>query len=190
MAPFSDDTSRHFANGQFHDFDFRDNGHDHGAQGAAVLRNSRAGNDAAPASTTSSVSAHDIGITTPLNERSDHGDRIERGAACSTMPSGMASSPTAGRGTIRCHPRSQDKDGNVHGQAERAWPKQVITAQEAYLITFILTDYFEPVEPGLEQAFAGKSGTTNNYRDAWMMADRRTCDWRMGGPYPDSGTRT
>jgi len=46
----------------------------------------------------------------------------------------------------------------------------VITAQEAYLITYILKDYSSQWNLGWNKPFAGKSGTTNNYRDAWMMA--------------------
>jgi membrane peptidoglycan carboxypeptidase len=46
----------------------------------------------------------------------------------------------------------------------------VISAQEAYLITHILKDYSSQWNLGWNKPLAGKSGTTNNYRDAWMMA--------------------
>src|SRR5256886_8052733 len=48
--------------------------------------------------------------------------------------------------------------------------KQVISAQEAYLITYILKDYSGAWNLGWNKPFAGKSGTTNDYHDAWMMA--------------------
>jgi membrane peptidoglycan carboxypeptidase len=48
--------------------------------------------------------------------------------------------------------------------------KQVLTPQEAYLITYILKDYSRAWNLGWNKPFAGKSGTTNDYHDAWMMA--------------------
>jgi membrane peptidoglycan carboxypeptidase len=48
--------------------------------------------------------------------------------------------------------------------------KQVLTPQEAYLITYILKDYSSAWNLGWNKPFAGKSGTTNDYHDAWMMA--------------------
>jgi membrane peptidoglycan carboxypeptidase len=64
----------------------------------------------------------------------------------------------------------KDKDGNVLDKPNAPGAKQVISAQEAYLITFILRDYSSQWNLGWNKPFAGKSGTTNNYRDAWMMA--------------------
>jgi len=46
----------------------------------------------------------------------------------------------------------------------------VLTPQEAYLITYILKDYSSAWNLGWNKPFAGKSGTTNDYHDAWMMA--------------------
>src|SRR5436190_1952139 len=92
MGNLLDDTSRHFAGGQFHDFDFRD-----------------------------------MGIIT-------------------------------------------DRSGNTLDTPSPPKAKQVLTAQEAYLITYILKDYSSTWGLGWNRPFAGKSGTTNNYHDAWMMA--------------------
>lgn len=64
----------------------------------------------------------------------------------------------------------KDKDGNTLDKPNAPGGKQVISAQEAYLITFILKDYSSQWNLGWNKPFAGKSGTTNNYRDAWMMA--------------------
>jgi membrane peptidoglycan carboxypeptidase len=64
----------------------------------------------------------------------------------------------------------KDKDGNTLENPNKPQGKQVITAQEAYLITYILKDYSSHWNLGWNKPFAGKSGTTNNYRDAWMMA--------------------
>src|SRR5207253_2081375 len=91
MGNLLDDTSRHFAGGQFHDFDLRD-----------------------------------LGIT--------------------------------------------DRSGNTLDTPSPPKPKQVLTPQEAYLITYILKDYSSTWGLGWNRPFAGKSGTTNNFRDAWMMA--------------------
>jgi membrane peptidoglycan carboxypeptidase len=64
----------------------------------------------------------------------------------------------------------KDRDGNTLDKPNASEGKRVISAQEAYLITYILNDYSTQWNLGWNKPFAGKSGTTNNYRDAWMMA--------------------
>src|ERR671937_410563 len=64
----------------------------------------------------------------------------------------------------------RDLQGNVLDKPTSPQGKRVISEQEAYLITYILKDYSSAWNLGWNKPFAGKSGTTNNYHDAWMMA--------------------
>ena len=166
-----DDTSRHFANGQFHDFDFRDMGMITAHKALLLSRNIPALETMQAAGVDNVVNlAHDMGITTPL--KSEVTTAI--GSSEVRLLEHAVGYGVFANGGTRHDPVSllevKDKDGNTLEKPNSSQGKQVISAQEAYLITFILKDYSSQWNLGWNKPFAGKSGTTNNYRDAWMMA--------------------
>jgi membrane peptidoglycan carboxypeptidase len=64
-----------------------------------------------------------------------------------------------------------DRSGHVLDKANLDQGGQRVVSQaEAYLVTYILKDYSAVWHLGWNRPMAGKSGTTNNYHDAWMMA--------------------
>jgi penicillin-binding protein 1A len=63
-----------------------------------------------------------------------------------------------------------DQHGNLLDKPNQGDTPQVISQQEAYLITYILKDYSRQWNLGWNRPMAGKSGTTNDFKDAWMMA--------------------
>jgi membrane peptidoglycan carboxypeptidase len=171
MGNMLDDTSRHFAGGQFHDFDFRDMGLITAHKALLLSRN-------IPALETMQLAgisdvtqlAKDMGITTKLK------DEVTTAIGSSEvrlLDHAVGYGVFANGGT-RHDPVSvleiRDSQGNVLDKPSSPEAKQVISAQEAYLITFILKDYSSAWNLGWNRPFAGKSGTTNNFRDAWMMA--------------------
>jgi membrane peptidoglycan carboxypeptidase len=166
-----DDTSRHFANGQFHDFDFRDMGIITAHKALLLSRNIPALETMQAAGVDNVVNfAHDMGITTPL--KSEVTTAI--GSSEVRLLDHAVGYGVFANGGTRHDPVSllevKDRDGNTLTNPNPPQPKQVISAQEAYLITYILKDYSSQWNLGWNKPFAGKSGTTNNYRDAWMMA--------------------
>jgi membrane peptidoglycan carboxypeptidase len=171
MGNLLDDTSRHFANGQFHDFDNRDMGIITAHKALLLSRN-------IPALETMQLAgigdvtqfAHDMGITTPLkNEVTTAIGSSEVRLLDHAVGYGVFAT-----GGTRHDPVSvlevKDIQGNTLDKPNPPSGKQVISPQEAYLITYILKDYSSAWNLGWNKPFAGKSGTTNDFRDAWMMA--------------------
>ena len=171
MGNMLDDTSRHFAGGQFHDFDFRDMGMITAHNALLLSRNIPALEAMQAAGVDNVVNfAKDMGITTPL--KSEVTTAI--GSSEVRLLDHAVGYGVFANGGTRHDPVSilevTDKDGNTLDKPNAPGGKQVISAQEAYLITYILKDYSSQWNLGWNKPFAGKSGTTNNYRDAWMMA--------------------
>ena len=171
MGNMLDDTSRHFANGQFHDFDYRDMGMITAHSALLLSRNIPALETMQAAGVDSVVNfAHDMGITTPL--KSEVTTAI--GSSEVRMLDHAVGYGVFANGGMRHDPVSvlevKDRGNNTLDKPNAPGGKQVISAQEAYLITYILKDYASQWNLGWNKPFAGKSGTTNNYRDAWMMA--------------------
>jgi membrane peptidoglycan carboxypeptidase len=171
MGNLLDDTSRHFAGGQFHDFDFRDMGMITAHQALLLSRNIPALETMQAAGVDNVVNfAHDMGITNQL--KSEVTTAI--GSSEVRLLDHAVGYGVFATGGTRHDPVSvlevKDKDGNTLDKPNAPGGKQVISAQEAYLITYILKDYSTQWNLGWNKPFAGKSGTTNNYRDAWMMA--------------------
>jgi membrane peptidoglycan carboxypeptidase len=171
MGSQLDDTSRHFANGQFHDFDFRDMGMITAHKALLLSRNIPALETMQAAGIDNVVNlAHDMGITTQL--KSEVTTAI--GSSEVRMLDHAVGYGVFANGGTRHDPVSvlevKDRDGNTLDKPNTSEGKRVISAQEAYLITYILKDYSSQWNLGWNKPFAGKSGTTNNYRDAWMMA--------------------
>jgi len=171
MGNLLDDTSRHFAGGQFHDFDMRDMGIITAHKALVQSRN-------IPALETMQMTgiddvnnlARDMGITTNL--KSEVTTAI--GSSEVRMLDHVVGYGVFATGGVRHDPVSilsiTDRSGNTLDTPSPPKAKQVLTPQEAYLITYILKDYSSTWGLGWNRPFAGKSGTTNNYRDAWMMA--------------------
>jgi penicillin-binding protein 1A len=171
MGNMLDDTSRHFANGQFHDFDFRDMGMITAHKALLLSRNIPALETMQAAGVDNVVNfAKDMGITTQL--KSEVTTAI--GSSEVRLLDHAVGYGVFANGGTRHDPVSvlevKDRDGNTLDKPNNSGGKQVISAQEAYLITYILKDYSSQWNLGWNKPFAGKSGTTNNYRDAWMMA--------------------
>jgi membrane peptidoglycan carboxypeptidase len=171
MGTMLDDTSRHFAGGQFHDFDFRDMGMITAHKALLLSRNIPALETMQAAGVDNVVNfAHDMGITTQL--KSEVTTAI--GSSEVRLLDHAVGYGVFANGGTRHDPVSilavKDKDNNTLDKPSAPGGKQVISAQEAYLITYILKDYSSQWNLGWNKPFAGKSGTTNNYRDAWMMA--------------------
>ena len=171
MGSILDDTSRHFANGQFHDFDYRDMGMITAHKALLLSRNIPALETMQAAGVDSVVNfAHDMGITNQL--KSEVTTAI--GSSEVRMLDHAVGYGVFANGGMRHDPVSvievKDRQNNTLDKPNAPGGKQVINAQEAFLITFILKDYSSQWNLGWNKPFAGKSGTTNNYRDAWMMA--------------------
>ena len=171
MGNLLDDTSRHFAGGQFHDFDFRDMGMITAHQALLLSRNIPALETMQTAGIDSVISlAHDMGITTNL--KSEVTTAI--GSSEVRMLDHAVGYGVFASGGTRHDPVSilevDDKQGKTLDKPTPPQAKQVLTPQEAYLITYILKDYSSAWNLGWNKPFAGKSGTTNDYHDAWMMA--------------------
>jgi penicillin-binding protein 1A len=171
MGNLLDDTSRHFANGQFHDFDFRDMGTITAHQALLLSRNIPALETMQIAGIDNVVNfAGDAGITTKL--KSEVTTAI--GSSEVRMLDHAVGYGVFANGGTRHDPVSvleiRDTRGHTLDKPNSPQGKQVISAQEAYLITYILKDYSSAWNLGWNKPFAGKSGTTNDYHDAWMMA--------------------
>ena len=171
MGNLLDDTSRHFANGQFHDFDNRDMGIITAHKALLLSRNIPALETMQTAGVDNVTQfAHATGITTPLKNEVT----TAIGSSEVRMLDHAVGYGVFATGGTRHDPVSvleiKDTQGNTLDKPNPPQAKQVISAQEAYLITYILKDYSSAWNLGWNKPFAGKSGTTNDFRDAWMMA--------------------
>jgi membrane peptidoglycan carboxypeptidase len=171
MGNLLDDTSRHFAGGQFHDFDYRDMGMITAHKALLLSRNIPALETMVTAGITNVTQfAKEMGITTPLKDEvttaigSSEVRLIDHAVGYGVFATGGT------RHNAVSVLQLQDMQGNTLDKPSAPQGKQVITPQEAYLITYILKDYSNAWNLGWNKPFAGKSGTTNNYHDAWMMA--------------------
>ncbi|MFV9510373.1 transglycosylase domain-containing protein [Tepidibacillus sp. LV47] len=69
----------------------------------------------------------------------------------------------------------EDHEGNILYEKKEIEETQVITPAEAFVMTYLLEGVFEPggtaasVAPILKRPVAGKTGTTNDYRDLWLI---------------------
>jgi membrane peptidoglycan carboxypeptidase len=171
MGNLLDDTSRHFAGGQFHDFDFRDMGMITAHQALLLSRNIPALETMQTAGIADVINlAHDMGITSNLKSEvttaigSSEVRLLDHAVGYGVFASGgTRHDPVSILEVDDMQGKTLDKPSAPHG-------KQVLTPQEAYLITYILKDYSSAWNLGWNKPFAGKSGTTNDYHDAWMMA--------------------
>jgi membrane peptidoglycan carboxypeptidase len=171
MGSMLDDTSSHFANGQFHDFDNQDMGWITAHAALLLSRNVPALEAMQKAGISNVIDvAHSFGIHSTLKQ--------EVGTAIGSSSISMLDQVT-GYGVFATggwlHPpiavlSITDRSGNNLGQPSAPQAQQVASAQETYLIDYILKDYPRQWDLGWNKPFAGKSGTTNNFRDAWMMA--------------------
>ena len=171
MGNLLDDTARHFAGGQFHDFDLRDMGMITAHKALLLSRNIPALETMQAAGVDNVISlAHDMGITNKL--KSEVTTAI--GSSEVRMLDHVVGYGVFANGGTRHDPVSvlqvQDTQGNTLDKPNPPPAKQVLTPQETYLITDILKDYSSAWNLGWNKPFAGKSGTTNDYHDAWMMA--------------------
>jgi len=171
MGNLLDDTSRHFAGGQFHDFDFRDMGIITAHQALLLSRNIPALETMQTAGIDNVINlAHGMGITSNL--KSEVTTAI--GSSEVRMLDHAVGYGVFASGGTRHDPVSvleiDDMQGKTLDKPNPPQGKQVLTPQEAYLITYILKDYSRAWNLGWNKPFAGKSGTTNDYHDAWMMA--------------------
>ncbi|TCS82087.1 transglycosylase domain-containing protein [Tepidibacillus fermentans] len=69
----------------------------------------------------------------------------------------------------------EDREGNILYEKKEIEETQVITPAEAFVMTYMLEGVFEPggtaasVAKILKRPVAGKTGTTNDYRDLWLV---------------------
>ena len=171
MGNLLDDTSRHFAGGQFHDFDFRDMGIITAHKALLLSRNIPALETMQLAGISDVTSfAKEMGITSPLKNEvttaigSSEVRLVDHAVGYGVFATGGVRHDAVSVLEIR------DMQGNLLDKPSAGPGKRVISDQEAYLITYILKDYSNAWNLGWNKPFAGKSGTTNNYHDAWMMA--------------------
>ena len=171
MGNLLDDTSRHFAGGQFHDFDFRDMGMITAHKALLLSRNIPALETMQTAGVENVTQfAKDMGITSPLKNEvttaigSSEVRLIDHAVGYGVFATGGTRHDAV---SVR---ELQDSQGSTIDKPNAGSGKQIISAQEAYLITYILKDYSNAWNLGWNKPFAGKSGTTNNFHDAWMMA--------------------
>ncbi|HET9848539.1 MAG TPA: transglycosylase domain-containing protein [Candidatus Dormibacteraeota bacterium] len=171
MGNMLDDTSRHFAGGQFHDFDYRDMGNITAHKALLLSRNIPALETMQLAGVSDVTAfAKEMGITSPLKDEvttaigSSEVRLIDHAVGYGVFATGGVRHDAVSVLEIR------DMQGNVLDKPNAGPGKRVISDQEAYLITYILKDYASAWNLGWNKPFAGKSGTTNDYHDAWMMA--------------------
>lgn len=171
MGNLLDDTSRRYANGQFHDFDFRDMGLITAHKALLLSRNIPALLTMEKAGVGNVINlAHDMGITNQL--KSEVTTAI--GSSEVRMLDHVVGYGVFASGGTRHDAVSilelTDSQNHSLDKPNPPQAKQVLTAQEAYLITDILKDYSAQWNLGWRRPMAGKSGTTNDFHDAWMMA--------------------
>ncbi len=146
--------------------------------------------------TSTSVPMNDLNLSVALGGLTDGVTPLEMAAAFSVFASGG----------IRSEPiailRVVDKDGNVL-EDNRSRRELVISETTAYLMTSMLEDVIRRgtgTRASIGRPAAGKTGTTNDYRDAWFAGytpdlvgivwmgfdkDLTMREWRItGGSYP------
>ncbi len=172
MGSLLDDTARRYRDGQYHDFDFRDMGMITAHQALLLSRN-------IPALETMDMAGYDnviglareFGIRTPL--KAEVGTAI--GSSEVRMLDHAVGYGVFAAGGVR-HPATSilettDRQGQIFDRPSAdQQAKRVVSAAEAYLVTYILKDYSAQWRLGWNRPMAGKSGTTNDFHDAWMMA--------------------
>ena len=119
--------------------------------------------------------AHSLGITSDLADNASTGigtsavRMIDHAAAYAAFANGGTTvQPT---GILKV----SDQHGNVLYDAGTRAGTPVMTPQQAYAVTGILRQYNNQWHDGINRDIAAKSGTTDNYVDAWFMA--YTPDW-------------
>jgi 1A family penicillin-binding protein len=122
--------------------------------------------------------AHRLGITS-LN-RPDYGLSLTLGGGDVTLFEMVGAYAVFANGGVRVPPvaiaRVEDSEGHIIDEYESPQGEQVISPQHAYLITHILADN-EARTPAfgpdsvlkLSQPAAAKTGTTDDWRDAWTI---------------------
>src|SRR3979411_23221 len=167
MGNMLDNTARHFAGGQFHDFDFKDMGMITAHKALLLSRNIPALETMQAAGVDNVVNfAQDMGITTPL--KSEVTTAI--GSSEVRLLDHAVGYGVFANGGTRHDPVSllevKDRDGNTLTNPNKPQDKQVISAQEAYLITYILKDYSSQWNLGRNKPVAGQTGARNHYGSA------------------------
>jgi membrane peptidoglycan carboxypeptidase len=172
MGSLLDDTSSHFAQGQFHDFDHRDMGWTTAHQALLLSRNIPALEAMQKAGYGEVIAlAHAFGITSDLKSEvttaigSSEVRLLDHAVGYGTFATGGVRHPVVAVLEVR------NRSGKVLDKADLTQGSQrVVSPAEAYLVTDILKDYSAVWHLGWSRPMAGKSGTTNDFHDAWMMA--------------------
>jgi len=119
--------------------------------------------------------AHSLGITSDLADNASTGI----GTSAVRMIDHAAAYAAFASGGTAFRPRAilkvTDSAGRVLYDAGAARGTQVMTAAQAYSVTGILRRYNAQWGDGIVRDVASKSGTTDNFTDAWFMA--YTPDW-------------
>lgn len=115
--------------------------------------------------------AHALGITTPLDDTSL---TTAIGTSAVRMIDHTAAYSAFSNGGYKVTPRSilsvtDDSGGSLYDAGKGGVGQQVMTAQQSYAITKILLGYAQRWGLGFKHQTAGKSGTTDNFVDAWYM---------------------
>ena len=171
MGSLLEDRSSSFANGRFHDFDNQDMGWITAHKSLLLSRNVSTLHAMVDAGIDNVIDlAKSFGISTNL--KSEVTTAI--GSSEVTMLDQAVGYGVFATGGVR-HPATAilavtDRQGNTLDVPSSGNGERVASPQETYLISYILKDYAAQWDLGWNQPFAGKSGTTNNFRDAWMMA--------------------
>ena len=113
-----------------------------------------------------------LGITSPLN----HDLSLALGSSSMTLLELASAYGVFANQGFRLEPYAvgvvQDQMGQIVGQNLFA-PRQVISTETAYLITNVLEDVIQrgtgQQAKSLGRPIAGKTGTTNDYTDAWFV---------------------
>jgi membrane peptidoglycan carboxypeptidase len=172
MGSLLDDTSSHFAQGQFHDFDYRNMGLITAHQALVLSRNIPALETMQKAGYAEVIAlAHAFGITSDLKPEvttaigSSEVRLLDHAVGYGTFATGGVKHAAVAVLEV------SDRSGHVLDKANLDQSGQrVVSPAEAYLVTDILKDYSAAWHLGWNRPMAGKSGTTNDYHDAWMMA--------------------
>jgi len=172
MGSLLDDTSSHFAQGQFHDFDYRNMGLITAHKALSLSRNIPALEAMQKAGYAEVIAlAHAFGIASDLKPEvttaigSSEVRLLDHAVGYGTFATGGVKHPAVAVLEV------SDRSGHVLDKANLDQGGQrVVSPAEAYLVTDILKDYSAVWRLGWNRPMAGKSGTTNEYHDAWMMA--------------------
>lgn len=114
--------------------------------------------------------AHSLGITSDLADNASTGI----GTSAVRMIDHAAAYAAFANGGTTVQPRAivsvTDAGGHLLYQAPQQRGAQAMTPQQAYLVTGILRHYNAQWGDGIHRDVACKSGTTDNFTDAWFMA--------------------